>query len=552
MRFAALAVFLTTATAAAECPEGKAPFPPLYSDRSLFETALADSADLTAAPDPVYGVTVPHHLAAPDLIATGLRRAAGRTPTRIIVLFPDHFYRLSGAFGTSARGFDTLLGPVPGDPAAARLIASGLASDTCIFDREHGLRAVLPFLARLFPGVPVLPLAIAIGSERGDWDQAAVALAPLIGPETLLVQATDFSHYLPHHLARQRDQQMLNLIAAADLDQIARLTQPGHIDSLGALYLMTRLMAEKVGAAPVVIANRNLQEGQAQFIAETTSYVVALYQKPGADPGPAPAGQPVYMLGGDFFVGRNLTGLLSDDLIADRVATAAHRATRGLPLIANLEGVVLPEVPGNLEHLTLGMPAGLAVDMAQRLNVVGFGLANNHANDIGASGRAETQAALTAAGIAFAGPGEALTLPGLRLVALSDLDSTALPRVDRLDEALLDRLISDDPTEPVLAFVHWGREWNRAPSDRERDLALAMSRRGVSAIVGAHPHVASAGAEALNGGDTVVFHSLGNLLFDQMPPKASGALVELRSFAQGTVFLREIPLPPLFALARRP
>ncbi|OWU85667.1 hypothetical protein ATO6_01685 [Oceanicola sp. 22II-s10i] len=551
----ALVLWLAGAAAAvAACPEGDAPFPVFYGDHALFEGALESTSDERPAPDPVHGVTVPHHLEAPDLIALGLKRAAGRRPDRIVVMFPDHFRKLRGRFGTTPRGFDTLLGPVLGDPeGAARLTGSGevAVEDSCLFQTEHGLRALLPFIARLFPDVPVLPLAIAIGSGRDDWDRMLPVLSPLIGRDTLLVQATDFSHYLPHHAARLRDQQVLNLMAEGDPDRIAALTQPGHIDSPGALYLMTRLMAAR-GAEPVVIANRNLQEKTDRFIAETTSYVVALYQPPGSDPGPAPGAAPVHMLGGDVFVGRSLVRYLSDDLAADRVAQAVLGATRGLPLIANLEGVLLPEMPGNLEHLTLGMPADLAVDMARRMNVAAFGLANNHASDIGASGRAETRRALDAAGIPHAGPGEALDLPGLRIVALTDLDGSLPAPRDRLDDAMLDRAISDDPTVPVVAFIHWGEEFVTTPGPREEALALALSRRGVVAIVGAHPHRASAGAATVNGGDTVIFHSLGNLLFDQLPPESNGALVEVRSFPQGTVFLRQMPLPDLYPLARLP
>lgn len=540
------ALLLWAASASAgfgACPEGRAPFPPFYTDAALFEGALAATGHEAPAPDPVRAVTVPHHLEVPELIALGLRRAGG-APRRIVVLFPDHFRGLRRHLGTTTRGFETLLGPVPADPAAQALIDSGLAEDACIFDRDHGVRAVLPFLARLHPGVPVLPLAIGIGSGPAEWEAAADALAPLVDAGTLLVQATDFSHYLPHHLARQRDQQVLNLMAAGDLDAIAALRQPDHVDSLGALWVTSRLMAAQ-GMAPVVIANRNLQEGHRDFIAETTSYVVALYQPPGADPGPAPGGAPVYMLGGDFFTGRALTPLLADAHVADRVAAAARQATRGLPLVLNLEGVLLEEVPAGLEHLTLGMPAALAVAMAESLGVAGFGLANNHANDLGVSGRAATRAALAEAGIAFAGPGEALDLPGLRIVALSDLDGQG----GQLTDAALDALVSD-PGVPVLAFVHWGEEWVTAPSDRERDLALAMSRRGVAAVVGAHPHAAGAGVSVVNGGDTGVVHSLGNFLFDQRPPAASGALVEVRTFPQGTLFLRQIPLPPLYEIAR--
>ncbi|SER06065.1 AmmeMemoRadiSam system protein B [Thalassovita taeanensis] len=555
---AALAV-VWAGVAAAACPQGDAAFAAFYPDAALFRQGLALGEGAAPAEGPVTGVIVPHHLEMPELIAGGLRMAAGRQPDRIVILFPDHFFRLKAPFGTTQRGFDTVLGPVPTDAAAAgRLAQSPLVEETCLFDREHGVRAVLPFVAQIFPGVEVVPVAVAISSDRREWDAMADLLAPLLGPDSLLIQATDFSHYLPHHEARLRDQQVLNLLAAGDVGAVAGLVQPDHVDSVGAMYLTMVLQQRLFGAVPVVVANRNLQELYGRFIAETTSYVVAVFAPPGtvadplADPlaDPAGPGSHIYMLAGDLFLGRGLPRLLSDEVVADRVAQAARRATRGLPLIANLEGVLLPDMPNNLPELVLGMPGDMLRDWAGRLNLRAVGLANNHVNDIGASGVAETHAALTAAGIARFGQGEALALPGVTLVGLSDLDGAARPPVDRLTPEVLDRVVQRDAQVPVVAFVHWGREFVTTPGARERQLEDALRQRGVAAIVGAHPHAASAGVRVLAGGDVAVVYSLGNFLFDQLPPDSSGALVELRSFAQGTVFVRQLPLPHLYAIAR--
>jgi poly-gamma-glutamate synthesis protein (capsule biosynthesis protein) len=54
---------------------------------------------------------------------------------------------------------------------------------------------------------------------------------------------------------------------------------------------------------------------------------------------------------------------------------------------------------------------------------------------------------------------------------------------------------------------------------------------------------------AVAGGDTLVIQSLGNFMFDQTGPRASGALAEVTRFAQGTVFLRQLPLPGLYDIA---
>ncbi len=143
-----------------------------------------------------------------------------------------------------------------------------------------------------------------------------------------------------------------------------------------------------------------------------------------------------------------------------------------------------------------------------------------------------------------------LALPGLDIVGLTDIDTNGSPQTDLLTPALLDRLDRPDANRAVVAFVHWGREYVAEPSAREDMLADAMRLRSVSAIIGAHPHVASSGVMALGGGDVAEFYSLGNFLFDQSAARSSGAMVEMRIFEQGTIFMRAIPLPNFFDMGR--
>lgn len=552
--FVAACLWAGGAGAQAECPAHGDAFAPFYHEPGVIGRALDAASGIGPWPAPVSGVIVPHHLEAAHLIAGGMRQAsAEQGHDRVILLFPDHFGALSAPFGTTARPFETIYGTVPAQPdAAAALLAHGdLVEAACLFDHDHGLRAVLPFVARLMPDIPVLPIAVSINARPEDWIAMAEALVPHVTRETLIVQSTDFSHYLPHHMARVHDQQVLNLLAARDLGQIEGLVQPDHLDSLGALGLHMMLQDQVFGAAPVVVANENMQEYHDTFIDETTSYVVAHFTAPDASAGPPlTRGANVYMLAGDTFFGRSMPRALSDELVAERVLSAALGVTRGLPLIVNLEGVVLPEVPGNLPELVLGMPRDLVLEWAGRLNIVAAGLANNHAMDMGPIGLAETREALRMAGVQPITQGGRLDLPGVSIVALSDLDNTRRPPRARLTGQSLDALIVPDAALPVVAFVHWGMEYDSAPGAREIALVQAMRERGAAAIVGAHPHVAGAGIFAHGGGDVAVAYSLGNFLFDQTADVASGAVAELWVYPQGTVFLRQLPLPNLFAIAR--
>lgn len=544
--WAALVLLALVGPVAAGCPEGDGDFAAQYTDPALFERGIAAVEDLAPWEGALSAVVVPHHLEVPDLIAGGIALARETAPERIVLLFPDHFNQTGRGFATTLRGFETVLGPVPNDRAATgALMAQGLPV-SCLFATDHGIGAILPFLAHYLPGVPVVPLALSIHSRKPDWDALADQLAPLITPDTLIVQSTDFSHYLPHFEARLRDQQVLNILAADDGDALLRLHQPDHIDSLAALYLTRRLTQ----APALVVANRNQQEVTPARLAETTSYMVIAFAP---DPGPVARrflGEEVLVLGGDLFLGRSLPRLLSDELAEDRVIAAALAATGGSPLMVNLEGVVLEEMPVNLPHLVLGMPADVVAGMLARLNAVAVSLANNHAMDLGVAGLEETRAHLARAGVAAFAHGEALDIAGLTIVGLRDLSNSEPPYSDLITAQDLDQLIRADATRPVVAFFHWGREGITAPTARETLLAQEARARGVSVILGAHPHAASDGPVLLDGGDAILFFSLGNLLFDQTGPDVSGALVELRVFPQGTVFARQLPLPDLFEHAR--
>ncbi len=545
--------FCAESFAAPSCPPGDRDFPRFYDDATVFEKAAEKVASYPASNIRLSGIVVPHHLLADRLMALGFKAASGFSYKRIVILSPDHFRQTDKPFATTRRGFETVAGRVATDVAAVeRLLAAGdWIEESCLFDKEHGIRALLPFVKRFFPTAEVVPVAMSIRSARADWDRLVEALAPLIDDDTLLVESTDFSHYLPQHVARGYDQQTLNVIAAGDADAIAALDQPQHADSVGALYIQMKLQKALFGAAPLVIANENSQQYAAGYTAETTSYQVILFGRFVADYNDPPLPEvQTYYFAGDVNFGRSMKKVLLDEDVGDRIAQEILSRTKGRPLIVNLEGVILPNVPEAIDDMTLAMPEDLTAAWLQRLRIAGVSLANNHALDLGPSGYAETTRALQAAGIPWFGQGEALELPGLDVVGLTDIDTNGSQKIDLLTPDLLNRLVRPDASKPVVAFVHWGREYITQPSAREKALADEMRRRSVSAIIGAHPHVASDGVAALAGGDVAEVYSLGNFLFDQSAERSSGMLVELRVFAQGTIFMRTIPLPNFFDMGR--
>jgi AmmeMemoRadiSam system protein B len=82
-----------------------------------------------------------------------------------------------------------------------------------------------------------VPIALRIDSKREDWLMLVDALVPLVNSKTLVVQSTDFSHYLDLGKARRCDQQTMNALALGDAEAIAGLRQPDHLDSKAAQFV---------------------------------------------------------------------------------------------------------------------------------------------------------------------------------------------------------------------------------------------------------------------------------------------------------------------------
>lgn len=529
------------------------PFPVLYKDKSIFLRALERAEGTAPRPGRVTGLTLPHHLLAADLMASGLFGLRGREYDRIILLSPDHFKRGKTPFTVPARSFHTCMGFVSLDrEAAAALLNNPLVSESNLFSHEHGVRSLLPFIAATLPDTPVLPVSLGISSTREDWDSLADSLLPLLTEKTLVLQSTDFSHYLSWEEARCKDAESLRVIASGREELVLSLQQPAHLDSRAAQYLQMKLQRERFGASVTVTASHNACEympEEEKRPAKTTSYIVQIYSP---DPQPLPAKLPGYVFGGDFFTGRYLQKHLDTPEKRERVAAMILEHTGGRPLVLNLEGVLMPLCPDNAEYHAPGgnsiatdseiiapppilcMPEAPALELLRQINCVAVSVANNHSRDLGEQGYERTKRKLAEQGIAMLEQGTVFGFPEFFLAAFTDVDNNSLPATRLLLPDSLAKLSyarGKEDFRPLFVFMHCGREFRPAPGARERYLAQSLEGLGAELFIGAHPHRAGTMEAQLSG---VRAWSLGNLLFDQLRNGADGIVLEVVFFPQGT------------------
>lgn len=147
-----------------------------------------------------------------------------------------------------------------------------------------------------------------------------------------------------------------------------------------------------------------------------------------------------------------------------------------------------------------------------------FNLANNHSNDCYTQGIKDTKQIAESVGIATFGD-DAISVgkpdtfwrpEGLDTVFLGFDATLGLQSVDSMvDQLKRAREMGDDR---AVVYIHWGTEYEPLPNNTQKNAARILSKSGADLIIGHHPHVIEP-AEII--GDTVVFYSLGNFVFDQ-------------------------------------
>ncbi|MEA2025699.1 MAG: AmmeMemoRadiSam system protein B [Chloroflexota bacterium] len=163
------------------------------------------------------GIVVPHagYVYSGPIAATAyaLLAAQGPHPRRIVILGPSHFEPLRGWAVPTHRAWRTPLGEVLLDDTTRRItLDGGAVADDDPHRSEHSLEVQLPFIQRVCPGVPVLPIAVGRYPHKREVD----LLTSIMTEDAVLVVSTDLSHYHDADTARRLDSRTAAAVVALD------------------------------------------------------------------------------------------------------------------------------------------------------------------------------------------------------------------------------------------------------------------------------------------------------------------------------------------------
>lgn len=240
---------------------------------------------------------------------------------------------------------------------------------------------------------------------------------------------------------------------------------------------------------------------------------------------------------GDLLLDRGVRPVIERhgiEWLLDSVSPLFHKADA---TIVNLECPLTDVTTPQPKQFVFRADTRWADDL-HKAGITHASMANNHSMDQGIQGLRSTFESLTRAGIVPMGCG---TTPEERIapvvvrkgdLAVAIFSSVLFPieswfpnpkgqyspcqaGVEELSASIRDYK-AGHPTHRVVAYLHWGVEYQEMPTPSQRRQAASLVYAGADAVIGHHPHVVEPVGRI---GGKPVFYSLGHLVFDGTRPQ---------------------------------
>ncbi len=255
------------------------PFVSLKQSNAAWATAKSASK----IPGRALAGVVNHHVLAADLIAHFFLTLKASQPgiKRFVVISPDHFKQGSSPVSTHDRPYDTPDGMVQIDTSATQvLVMSGSANfeNGAMFEREHGVGALMPFLKHEFPAATVVPIAVRGTMDKQRARAFGQELSIIVDDKTFVIISSDMSHYLTEDAALKNDVTTMEKLGELD-EKFFILAKDDHIDNGTALVILMGLFdAEKIKPSFQLISHSISSHygGDKNY---TTSYITGVWSE---------------------------------------------------------------------------------------------------------------------------------------------------------------------------------------------------------------------------------------------------------------------------------
>jgi len=382
-----------------------------------------------------------------------------------------------------------------------------VSKDENSFLNEHGIKNVLPDLAKYFPEAQIAPVIIKDNVAQSDLEEIFNQIY-LAVPDSMAVFSVDFSHYCPNSMVQIHDAYSIASLKNLNEDASYR----AETDSPQLMNMAVKWAKKTDKKHFNLFYNSNSGEISDNSEMETTSVVLGYY----SDGLQQKDRTSTAIFAGDVMLDRLVYHTYKNQKIEEVFSKIGNRLFRGADLsIVNLEGPISKsEIEDNIasDNLIFNFPPETP-EALKYLYLNAVSLANNHTNNAGLTGFKNTVDALKENKISPIGSYDnkqdeiAKTFDGplpLALIATHEL----------LGQSDIENEIKKHSQEGrfVIVFPHWGSEYSKKHIALQNQMAQKWQNAGANLVIGSHPHVIE-DIEVI--GDTPVVYSLGNFVFDQ-------------------------------------
>ncbi len=241
------------------------------------------------------GLISPHagYVYSGQAAAYAYRQLQGRQVDTVVLLGPSH-YDWFGEHAVSAEdAYETLLGLVPLDQGFIDELAGAVALRRIQRDREHALELQLPFLQRQLGEFRLVPILMSTDDPAAA-RLLAHALADIAqqraaeGERVLFVASSDLHHIDDYDAVVRRDQQVVDAIAAYDLERLTSLFTARGCSVCGRMPILTVLHAARALGATATQVLHQTNSGDVSGLRlrgqYTVGYMAAAVYRPASEP----------------------------------------------------------------------------------------------------------------------------------------------------------------------------------------------------------------------------------------------------------------------------
>lgn len=166
----------------------------------------------------INGLIVNHHLFASNLIDQTFSAAADNKPSVIVLISPNHFNFGKYQLLTTQKNWPTIYGELTSNKIISYQIInnSDLKIEDLVFEKEHGIFNIIPYLKKYYPESTVVPIIIKETISNDQIDELASQLNNILPADALIIGSFDFSHNKIDAEADKNDEKSLMILQNLD------------------------------------------------------------------------------------------------------------------------------------------------------------------------------------------------------------------------------------------------------------------------------------------------------------------------------------------------